>query len=441
MPDMISALLLASLAGGAIPDPPGLLIVPFALLLAAIALMPFINGTWWHQHYPKVAAGLGALVAVYYLLVLRAPGRMLDAGHEFVSFITLVGSLYVVVGGIHIRVKGEATPAINVLYLLIGAVAANFIGTTGASMLMIRPYLRMNKIRISAYHVVFFIFIVSNVGGGLTPIGDPPLFLGYLKGVPFFWVMQNCWAAWAVCIGGLLAIFYVIDVRSLHRAPERIQHEVEEPEEWRFDGLINLIFLALVIASVFVTNPLFLREAIMVVAAVGSLYFTPRDVRAANHFNYEPLREVAWLFVGIFLTMVPALDFLTRHSKALGLDTEQKFFWFTGFLSGVLDNAPTYLTFLAAAMGNLGLSVENRDHVQQFIQTHDHFLIAISVGAVFFGALTYIGNAPNFMVKSIAESMGVKVPAFLPYIYKYALPLLIPLFAIISLAFFHFKWL
>ncbi len=417
------------------------MIAPFALLLASIALMPFLHGAWWHHHYPKVAVALGALVTAYYLLVLRAPARMLDAGHEYLSFIALVASLYVVVGGIHIRVKGEATPAINVLYLLIGAIAANFIGTTGASMLMIRPYLRMNKIRISAYHVVFFIFVVSNVGGGLTPIGDPPLFLGYLKGVPFFWVMQNCWAAWAVCIGGLLVIFYVIDVRNLHRAPERIQHEIEEPEEWRFDGLLNLVFLALIIASVFVTSPLLLREAIMVIAAAGSLYFTPRGVRASNHFNYEPLREVAWLFVGIFLTMVPALDFLTRHSMALGLDTEQKFFWLTGLLSGVLDNAPTYLTFLAAAMGNLGLSVENREHVQLFLQTHDHFLIAISVGAVFFGALTYIGNAPNFMVKSIAESMGVKVPGFLPYLYKFALPILIPLFALISLVFFYFKWL
>lgn len=438
---MISTLLLASVAGATIPDPPGWLMIPFALLLGSIALMPFLNGPWWHHHYPKVAVGLGALVAGYYLFVLRAPDRMLDAGHEYVSFIGLVGALYVVVGGIHIRVKGEATPAINVLYLLLGAIAANFIGTTGASMLMIRPYIRMNKIRISAYHIVFFIFVVSNVGGGLTPIGDPPLFLGYLKGVPFFWVLQNCWAAWAVCIGGLLAIFYVVDVRNFHRVPASIQHEVEEPEEWRFDGLINLVFLALIIASVFVTSPLFLREGIMVVAALGSLYFTPRGVRASNHFNYDPLREVAWIFVGIFLTMVPALDFLTRHSKALGLDTEQKFFWFTGLLSGVLDNAPTYLTFLAAAMGNLGLSVENREHVQLFIQTHDHFLIAISVGAVFFGALTYIGNAPNFMVKSIAESMGVKVPGFLPYLYQYALPILIPLFAIISLVFFHFNWL
>ena len=415
--------------------------VPFGMLLASIALMPFLNGPWWHHHYPKVAVVLGAIVVAYYLFGMGAVTRMLHAGEEYVSFIALVGSLYVVVGGIHIRVKGEASPAVNVLYLLIGAVLANFIGTTGASMLMVRPYIRMNKIRISAYHVVFFIFIVSNVGGGLTPIGDPPLFLGYLKGVPFFWMMQHGWVAWAICIGGMLAIFYVIDVQNLHRAPERIQHEIEEPEEWRFDGLINLLFLAVIIASVFVTKPLFLREGIMVLAVAASLYFTPRGVRASNHFNYDPLREVAWLFVGIFATMVPALDYLTLHSKALGLDTEQKFFWLTGLLSGVLDNAPTYLTFLAAAMGNLGLSVENRDQVVLFSQSHDHFLLAISVGAVFFGALTYIGNAPNFMVKSIAESMGVKVPGFLPYFYKFALPILIPLFAVISLVFFHFKWL
>ncbi len=423
--------------GGAVPDPPVWLLGPFILLLGAIALMPFINLKWWHHHYPKVAVALGLSVALYYLFVLRAPERILDAGHEYVCFIALVGSLFIVVGGIHLRVKGEATPAFNVVYLFAGAVLANFIGTTGASILMIRPYIRMNSRRISAYHIVFFIFIVANVGGGLTPIGDPPLFLGYLKGVPFFWIVQNCLLAWSVCIGLLLAIFFVIDQRAHGRAPAAVAVADPGADEWRFDGRINLLFLAVIIGSVFITEPNFLREGIMVLAVLGSLSLTPKEVRAANQFEFEPLREVAWLFVGIFLTMVPALDFLTLHSKSLGLDSELKFFWLTGLLSGVLDNAPTYLTFLAAAMGNLDLNIEYRADVAQFVLSHGHFLKAISLGAVFFGAMTYIGNAPNFMVKSIAERMEVNVPAFLPYVFKYALPILMPVFAIISILFLY----
>ncbi len=433
---MFHRLLLASV-GGAVPDPPLWLMAPFILLLGAIALMPFINLKWWHHHYPKVAVALGLSVALYYLFVLRAPGRVLDAGHEYVCFIALVGSLFIVVGGIHLRVKGEATPVFNVLYLFLGAVLANFIGTTGASILMIRPFIRMNRSRISAYHIVFFIFIVSNIGGGLTPIGDPPLFLGYLKGVPFFWVLQNCLFGWSVCIGLVLGIFFVIDKLHYRRARAAVAPADPGPDEWRFDGRINLIFLAVIIASVFITDPPFLREGIMVLAVVGSLFFSPKAARAANDFEYEPLREVAWLFVGIFLTMIPALDYLTLHSKSLGLDSEVKFFWLTGLLSGVLDNAPTYLTFLAAAMGNLDLNVEYKADVARFVVTHGHFLKSISMGAVFFGAVTYIGNAPNFMVKAIAERMDVDVPAFLPYVFKYALPILMPVFAIISFIFLY----
>ncbi len=423
--------------GDAVPDPPVWLIGPFILLLGAIALMPFINLKWWHHHYPKVAVALGLSVALYYILMLRAPARVLDAGHEYVSFIALVGALFIVVGGIHLRVKGEATPVFNVLFLFVGAVLANFIGTTGASILMIRPFIRMNRSRISAYHIVFFIFIVSNIGGGLTPIGDPPLFLGYLKGVPFFWIVRNCLFAWTVCIGLLLGIFLVVDRRGASRAGAAVPLADPGVDEWRVDGRINLVFLAVIIASVFITDPPFLREGVMLLAVAASLRFTPKAVRAANNFEYEPLREVAWLFVGIFLTKIPALDYLTLHSKSLGLDSEFKFFWLTGLLSGVLDNAPTYLTFLAAAMGNLDLNIEDKADVARFALTHGHFLKSISLGAVFFGAVTYIGNAPNFMVKAIAERMQVNVPAFLPYVFRYALPILMPVFAIISLLFLY----
>ncbi len=432
---MLPPVLLASATAG--PHPA--MILPFALMLLAIAVMPFIHLHWWERHFPKVAMGLGAVTTIYYVFVLGNAGRMLHVGHEYVSFIALIGSLFVVAGGIHIDVKGEAKPWINCLFLFIGAMLANLIGTTGASMLLIRPWIRMNKDRITAFHIVFFIFIVSNVGGCLTPIGDPPLFLGYIKGVPFWWVLQKCWIAWAIAVAGLLAIFYGFDRHNFRRAPQAVREVETRQEIWRIEGWRNVGFLALILAAVFIKEPVGLSEALMVAAAVGSWFATPKRIHEANAFNFLPIREVAWLFVGIFATMVPALDYLEIHAGQLGLDSEMKFFWLTGTLSAALDNAPTYLTFLAAAMGLHNLSLNNPEHVRQLVATHDHELVAISLGAVFFGAITYIGNGPNFMVKSIAEQARVKTPSFFAYLFKYALPILIPLMALIALLFFS-RW-
>ncbi len=430
-------LVFAAAAPGVDPHPA--MILPFALLLACIAAMPFIHKHWWEHHYPKVAVGLGIVTVVYYVAFLGNGGRMLHVAHEYVSFIALIGSLFVVSGGIHIRVKGEAKPWINCLFLFLGAVLANFIGTTGASMLLIRPWIRMNKYRITAFHIVFFIFVVSNVGGGLTPIGDPPLFLGYLKGVPFWWVLEHCWEAWLVAVLGIIAIFYALDRKNFLRARKEIRDRETAHETWTFDGLRNLAFLGVILGAVFIKSPPGLSEALMVAAAVWSYFATPKPVHDANDFNFAPIREVAWLFVGIFATMVPALDYLKLHATELGLDSEMKFFWLTGALSGVLDNAPTYLTFLAAAMGRHQLDLDAKADVQTFVGQHDHELTAISLGAVFFGAMTYIGNGPNFMVKSIAEHAKVKTPGFFGYLFKCAVPILIPFFAIISLLFFS-RW-
>lgn len=435
--DHWSPQLLIAAAGGVDPNP--LMIIPFALMLLAIAAMPFIHKHWWEHHYPKVAVGLGLITVVYYVGFLQNTSRMLHVGHEYISFIALIGSLFVVSGGIHIRVKGESTPAINCLFLLIGAVLANFIGTTGASMLMIRPWIRMNQYRITSFHVVFFIFVVSNIGGSLTPIGDPPLFLGYLKGVPFGWVLEHCWEAWLVAVLGVIAIFYVFDRRNFMRASKAIRDKETAHETWKFDGLRNLAFLGVILGAVFVRNPPGLSEALMVAAALGSYFTTPKPVHQANDFNFAPIKEVAWLFIGIFATMVPALDYLQIHAAELGLDTEMKFFWLTGALSGVLDNAPTYLTFLAAAMGRHSLSLNSPDDMRTFMAQHDHELVAISLGAVFFGAMTYIGNGPNFMVKSICEQAKVKTPSFFAYLFKYALPILLPLFVVIAFLFFS-RW-
>lgn len=436
---MLTAFPFMFAAAGATPDPHPGMILPFALLLAAIATGPFINRHWWEHHYHHVALALGTVTAGYYVLGLGAPARMLDVAHEYVSFIALIGSLFVVSGGIHIRVKGEATPLVNCVFLLIGAVLANFIGTTGASMLLIRPWIRMNKYRITAFHVVFFIFIVSNVGGCLTPIGDPPLFLGYLRGVPFWWTLERCWEAWAVAVFGLIAIFYAFDSRNFLRAPKPVRDKETAHETWKVDGLHNLGFLGLILGAVFLRNPPGLSEALMVVAAVGSYFTTPKPVHEANDFTFAPVKEVAWLFVGIFATMVPALDYLELHADKLGLNSEMKFYWCTGALSGVLDNAPTYLTFLAAAMGRHHLSLSQPADITAFVAQHDHELIAISLGAVFFGAMTYIGNGPNFMVKSIAEAAKVKTPSFGEYFLRYALPILVPFFALVALLFFS-RW-
>jgi len=438
MPDPLPILpLLAAVAGAVNPHP--VMILPFAALLLCIALMPFIHKHWWEHHYPKVALGLGLITVIYYVAVLRHGERMLLVAHEYVSFIALIGSLFVVSGGIHIRVKGEAKPWVNCLFLFIGAVLANLVGTTGASMLLIRPWIRMNKYRVTSFHIVFFIFIVSNVGGCLTPIGDPPLFLGYLKGVPFWWVLEHCWEAWLLAVLGMIAVFYAFDRPNFLRASAAVRERETASGSWKFDGTRNLLFLGVILGAVFVRHPAGLSEALMIGAAVAAYFTTPKPIHEANDFTFAPIKEVAWLFLGIFATMVPALDYLGSHAGQLGLDTEMKVFWLTGALSATLDNAPTYLAFLAAAMGRHELSLNSAADMQAFMAAHDHELIAISLGAVFFGAMTYIGNGPNFMVKAIAEQAKVKTPTFSGYLFKFAVPILLPFFVVVSLLFFS-RW-
>ena len=416
--------------------PPSWLALPFVGLLAAIAVMPFVDPHWWERHYTKVSVVLGAVCASYYLFWLRNYDRLLHVGHEYASFLALVGSLYVIAGGIHVRVRGGATPLANCGILLLGAVLANVVGTTGASMLLIRPYLRLNRGRAAAFHVVFFIFIVSNVGGCLTPIGDPPLFVGYLKGVPFWWVLAHCWRAWLAAVGGLLAIFYVFDRRNLRTTPIGKREQATREETWSVDGLRNVPLLAVVLGGVFVEEPVGLREGLMLAAAAGSYVLTPSRVHRANAFSFAPISEVGWLFVGIFTTMIPVLDYLSAHAAALGIHSERRFFWLTGALSGVLDNAPTYLGFLAVALGNLGLPVDKASHITTLLSRAGGQVAAISLGAVFFGAMTYIGNGPNFMVRAVATRMGVPTPGFFGYVVRYSLPILVPFFFAMSLLFF-----
>ena len=421
---------------------PAFLLLPFALLLFLIAAAPLSPGGfkhWWERNFHFVSLSLAALIAVYYLgLVPQGGASLAHTAGEYSAFIALIGSLFVVSGGIHLTVKGEATPAVNVAFLFVGAVLANVVGTTGASMVLIRPFIRMNKIRVSAHHIVFFIFLVSNVGGSLTPVGDPPLFLGYLSGVPFFWLPEHVAAAWLFTVGAILAAFYWYDRRSFHHAPAKIQAEISQAHEtWRFEGKINLLFLAVIIGAVFVPERYFARETLMLAAAAASYFLTPKSVHDENQFSFGPIKEVAWLFLGIFATMLPALDYLEVHGREFALTRPAHYYFATGALSSVLDNAPTYVNFLKlASRAQHGTRHRRRrggvisPACTPCSDKTPSRSIAVSLGAVFFGAMTYIGNGPNFMVKSIATSAGVHTPNFFGYILNYSLPVLLPILAL-----------
>lgn len=413
--------------------------LPFVLLLACIAILPLAQKHWWEKNFSLVSVGLGTLVVLYYLLGLKNSENLVHTALEYFSFIALIGSLFVVAGGIHINVKGEATPVVNTVFLLVGAILANILGTTGASMVLIRPWIRMNKYRLTAFHIVFFIFIVSNIGGGLTPIGDPPLFLGYLKGVPFFWVMKNVSTIWLIAMGLVLAIFFVIDSLNFKKAPLAIRQRETAHEDWQFLGIHNVFFLLIILGAVFVNHPPFLREGLMILAAILSYKTTPARVHEKNDFNFAPIKEVAILFLGIFATMIPALDWLEHNAARIGIHSAGQFFWGSGSLSSVLDNAPTYLNFLSAAIGIFvhGEAAATANPVAFLLANHPEYIRAISVGSVFFGAVTYIGNGPNFLVKSIADQSKVKTPSFFGYFFKYSLPILIPIFALIWFLFFR----
>jgi len=433
-------------------------VIPFLLLLLMVATGPLFYARFWHKYYPVIAVGLGVLVMAYYLFVLGDQHHPVHSMAEYFSFIALIAALYTISGGILIDVDKKGTPMANVMLLVFGAAIANIVGTTGASMLLIRPFIRLNKDRIKPYQIVFFIFIVSNVGGSLTPIGDPPLFLGFLKGVPFQWTMIHLWGKWIFGVSLLSAIFYFIDRRN---KPEVPSTEVNTGKI-SITGSRNMLFLAVVIVAVFIDPnvmprlPSFLffdyhgdklsyfRELIMLGAAFVAYKTSKPAALKGNDFNFEPIREVGFLFVGIFATMMPALQIIGGFAQSNAeLVNVHTLYWATGGLSGFLDNAPTYLNFLAASMGKMDMDIDEKSAVRQFaIGVMDGdikscmYLEAVSLAAVFFGAFTYIGNAPNFMVKSIAEQNGIEMPSFAVYIIKYAIPLLFPVLFLTWLLFF-----
>ncbi len=394
--------------------------VPFVLLLVAIAVIPLISSRWWGRYYPLAAALLALPILLAYLFLARDLGRIGLVLREYFSFICLIGSLYVIAGGIRLRVVGTPRPAFNVLFLFFGAVVSNIIGTTGASMLLIRPFLNTNRHRFAPYLVVFFIFVVANIGGALTPIGDPPLFLGYINGVPFFWVVGRVWYIWLAALALVLGAFYYFDARN--RAG-RSGHSRRIAIS--FQGRRNLLLLAIVLIAVFAHSPV--RELLMIAAAAASYFFARKDVHRRNQFSFKPVIEVAVLFAAIFVTMAPVLQLLEVNATRLGLKSAGDFFWMSGSLSSVLDSAPTYRTFLEVALGRYGNSMPI------LLATHSEIVKATSLGTVFFGAMTYIGNGPNFMVRSIAEHRRLKVPHFFGYMCHYSLPILLPVFVVVWL--------
>jgi Na+/H+ antiporter NhaD/arsenite permease-like protein len=410
-------------------SPTWLIMLPFAVLLLAIALGPVIAQHHWERHYHKLCIVLAGIVCLYHLCVLNQAARVIHAGIDYATFMIVVGSFFVISGGIHLRAKGPSGPIRNTLFLIFGAVLANLIGTIGASLLLIRPWITMNRGRNVPMHIAFFIFLVSNIGGALLPVG-PPLILGFLKGVPFGWTLQHCWRQWLLTVGIVLLVFIVLDWINLRASRKRI-HEAELTS-WRCDGAHNFIFLFVILAAL-IAVPAGWREPLVILTALGSYLGTPQRIRDANDFTFAPLREVGWLFLGIFGTMIPVLEFMERTAGPLGLNSDLAFFWATGLLSALLDNAPTYLAFLAAALGRYGLNINDLSHVARLVSENGRELVAISLGATFFGALTYIGNAPNLLVKAIAEHARAPTPGFIDYIWKFALPILVPVFALLSI--------
>jgi len=406
---------------------PGYTVAPFILMLLAIAVCPLWLPHWWESNRNKmiISALFGLPVLVLYSV--RRPGALLSMAEEYVSFIVLLAGLFVISGGILLRGDLQATPITNTAFLGLGSLLASFVGTTGASMLLIRPLLQTNSERTHVRHtVIFFIFLVSNIGGMLTPLGDPPLFLGYLQGVPFTWTFR-LWKHWGFMVVALLAVYFVWDTRQYAREPmAALRRDRAQIEPLRLRGGLNALWLGLVVLAVaFLQAPW--RESAIVAMAAISLWRTPSAIRRANGFTAYPIVEVAVLFFGIFLTMIPALELLRLRGGELGVREPWQFFWASGTLSSFLDNAPTYLTFLALGQG-LGLAREVVDvpHV---------VLVAISVGSVAMGANSYIGNAPNFMVKSIAEEQRVTMPSFFGYM-LYSGAILLPLFVIVTVVFF-----
>jgi len=438
--------------------------IPFVGILLSIALFPLFAPRWWHHNFPKVSAFWAIITAVPFILVYKHAG-IHEILHVYIGdyfpFIVLLWGLYTVAGGIYLRGTLLGTPPVNTGMIAIGTGLASWMGTTGAAMLMIRPFLRANRYRkYRTFMVVFFIFLVANIGGALTPVGDPPLFLGFLHGVPFFWTFKIL-PHMLFAVGIILTIYFLMDLYYYKKEKKEGMLEIPsgEHEPLGLDGWYNFILLAALVGSVIMSGTVkwgeisilgvhrtvqeWVRDFIIIVLGIISWIVTPKKVREDNEFTWFPIKEVAYLFAGIFMTMTPCLLILKagEHGAAAPLikaiKTPAHYFWVTGTLSSFLDNAPTYLTFFSSALGKFYAGLPEPQAVPGLLTENAIYLKAISAGAVFFGANTYIGNAPNFMVRSISEEAGTPMPSFFGYMLKYSCTILIPVFILVTLIFFH----
>ncbi|HSV95497.1 MAG TPA: sodium:proton antiporter [Spirochaetota bacterium] len=435
--------------------------LPFAGILLSIALFPLVAPHFWHRHFPKISAAWALAFAVPFVFVYRGDA-MYEILHiyiaDYIPFIILLWSLFVISGGIYVKGTLKGSPAVNALIILIGTALASWIGTTGASMLLIRPIIRSNMWRKHKAHtIVFFIFLVSNIGGTLTPLGDPPLFLGFLQGVPFFWTFKIL-PEMLVIVTILMAVYFAMD-SYLYKKEDKSAMTTEK-EAISIEGGINFLFLAGVIGGVLFSGVYqaklgqvnilgvhqsianLIKDFILVLMAFLSLWITKKAVRSANEFSWFPIKEVAYLFAGIFMTIIPALAILKAGEQGAlawltkAVETPAHYFWATGILSSFLDNAPTYLSFFNSLLGKFYPGMPEAVAVSKLVVEQVPYLAAVSSAAVFMGANTYIGNAPNFMVKAIAEESGIAMPSFFGYMFKYSIPVLIPIFILLTLLFF-----
>jgi len=435
--------------------------IPFACMLLSIALMPLAAPDFWHHHFGKVSAFWALSMGAPFLFAFRGVA-LYEIVHiilaDYVPFIILLWSLYTVSGGILLRGTLRGTPLVNSVILAIGTVLASWMGTTGAAMLLIRPFLRANSHRKNrAFMVVFFIFLVANVGGSLTPLGDPPLFLGFLHGVDFFWTFKLIPSMLVVSLV-LLAVYFFLDSYYYRKEDAQSRLPKGEKEPLKLEGTHNFLLLAGIVGAVLMSGTVdwgevntlgvhravqdWVRDGLLVLIGVVSLLTTSALVREDNNFTWFPIIEVAYLFIGIFITMIPCLLILKAGSKGAAailinaVSRPAHYFWATGALSSFLDNAPTYLTFFSTALGSFFPGMGEAEAVPLLMTQKQVYLRAVSAGAVFFGACSYIGNAPNFMVRSIAEEAGTKMPSFFGYIAKYALVFLIPCFVLVTFIFY-----
>ncbi|MGB9668632.1 MAG: sodium:proton antiporter [Thermosulfidibacteraceae bacterium] len=452
-------------------------VIPFIAMLLSIAIFPMIAPGFWTRNYGKISIFWAFVTSSYIILKFGNVGlheilHMLIG--DYIPFIILIGALYITAGGLFIRGRFDGTPISNVVMLAVATFLASLIGTTGASMVLIRPLIRSNKNRrIRAYLIVIFIFLVSNIGGALTPIGDPPLFLGFLKGVPFFWTLRLI-EEMLLMVVPLLLLFYMVDSYFYKRdkadylsgsievetAIEVLEGEEVSKEKFiKIEGWYNLILIFMIVGSVIISGSIkdigkisilgverkvvdVVRDIVIVILAIISLKITPQEVRKKNEFSWSPIEEVAILFFGIFVSMVPPIKILQAGEKGAlsfivkSLREPYHYFWAAGSLSSFLDNAPTYLVFLNSAIGKFYPFIDEKVAVTKLLLEHPKYLEAISCGAVFFGSVTYIGNAPNLLTASIAAEYGVKMPSFFGYMFKYSIPILIPLFTLVTIVFF-----